>query len=130
LLSAAGLVLLMVVVNLANLLLARASARRRELATSIAISAGMGRIIRQMLTESLVLAIAGGALGIALARWALTAIVAKAPLNLPGLRSVHLDSTALAYAALISIGSGMLFTILPARRMARTDAQAALDVCL
>jgi putative ABC transport system permease protein len=126
LLAAAGLVLLMVVVNLANLLLARASARRRELAIRAAIGAGVGRIVRQMLTESLLLAVAAGALGVLLARWALAAILVKAPLELPGLKDVRLDSTVLAFAALAAVASGLLFGILPAWRMARTDPQAAL----
>jgi putative ABC transport system permease protein len=126
LLAAAGLVLLMVVVNLANLLLARASAQRRELAIRAAIGAGMGRIVRQLLTESLLLAAAGGALGALLANWALAGILVKAPLDLPGLKNVRLDSAALAFAALAAVGSGLLFAILPAWRMARTDPQAAL----
>jgi putative ABC transport system permease protein len=126
LLAAAGLVLLMVVVNLANLLLARASARRRELAIRAAIGAGMGRIVRQMLTESLLLAASGGALGILLAHWALAAILVKAPLDLPGLKVVRPDLTVMAFALLATLASGLLFAILPAWRMARTDPQAAL----
>ena len=126
LLAAAGLVLLMVVVNLANLLLARASARRRELAIRAAIGAGVGRIVRQMLTESLLLAVAGGALGVLVAQWALAAILVKAPLELPGLKDVRLDVAVLAFAALAAVASGLLFGILPAWRMARTDPQAAL----
>jgi putative ABC transport system permease protein len=126
LLAAAGLVLLMVVVNLANLLLARASARRRELAIRAAIGAGVARIVRQMLTESLLLAATGGALGVLLAQWALAAILVKAPLELPGLADVRLDSTVLAFAALAAILSGLLFGVVPAWRMARTDPQASL----
>ncbi len=126
LLAAAGLVLLMVVVNLANLLLARASARRRELAIRAAIGAGAGRIVRQMLTESLLLAAAGGALGVLLAQWALAAILVRAPLDLPGLKDTPLDATVLAFAALAAILSGLLFGILPAWRMARTDQREAL----
>ena len=126
LLAASGLVLLMVVVNLANLLLARASARRRELAIRTAIGANMSRIVRQTLTESMLLAVTGGVLGALLAKWALQAILLKAPLNLPGVKDIHLDTTALAFAAAIAIASGLLFAILPAWRMARTDPQAAL----
>jgi putative ABC transport system permease protein len=126
LLAATGAVLLIVVVNLANLLLARAAGRAKELAVRAAIGAGMGRLVRQMLTESLILALAGGTLGALAAQWALTAAVLKAPLEIPGLHDVHMDVTALAFVALVSIASGLLFGILPAWRTARTDPQAAL----
>jgi predicted permease len=72
------------------------------------------------------LAVIGGVLGAVLAKWALRAILVKAPLNLPGLRDIHLDTTALLFAAGVAIASGLLFAILPAWRMARTDPQAAL----
>jgi putative ABC transport system permease protein len=126
LLAAAGAVLLIVVVNLANLLLARAAGRSKELAIRAAIGAGMGRLVRQMLTESLLLAAAGGVLGALAAQWALTAIVLKAPLDLPGLSDIHMDFTALAFVALVSVASGVLFGIRPAWRTARTDPQGAL----
>jgi putative ABC transport system permease protein len=126
LLAATGAVLLIVVVNLANLLLARAAGRAKELAVRAAIGAGMGRLVRQMLTESLILAIAGGVLGAFAAQWALAAIVAKAPLDIPGLQYIHMDYTALAFVALVSIASGVLFGVLPAWRTAHADPQAAL----
>jgi len=126
LLAATGAVLLIVVVNLANLLLARSAGRAKELAVRAAIGAGMGRLIRQMLTESLILAIAGGALGALTAQWALQAIILKAPLDIPGLQDVHMDFPALAFVALVSIASGVLFGVLPAWRTARADPQAAL----
>jgi len=126
LLAAAGAVLLIVVVNLANLLLARATGRRRELAIRTALGAGPGRLVRQMLTESLLLAFAGGALGALTARWALTAMILKAPLDIPGLRDVRMDLSAFSFVALVSIASGVFFGVLPAWRMARTDPQGAL----
>ena len=126
LLAAAGAVLLIVVVNLANLLLARAAGRRRELAIRAAIGAGMGRLVRQMLTESLLLAAAGGALGALAAQWALAAIILKAPLDIPGLQDVHMDFTALAFVVLVTVASGALFGALPAWRTARADPQGAL----
>ena len=126
LLAATGAVLLIVVVNLANLLLARAAGRSKELAVRAAIGAGMGRLVRQMLTESLLLAAAGGALGALAARWALAAIVWKAPLDIPGLQYIHMDVTALAFVTLVSIASGVLFGLLPAWRTAHADPQAAL----
>ena len=127
LLAATGAVLLIVVVNLANLLLARAAGRSKELAVRAAIGAGLGRLVRQMLTESLILATAGGALGALAAEWGLKAIVLKAPLGIPGLQYVHMDFTAFAFLALVSIASGVLFGILPAWRTAHADPQAALS---
>jgi len=126
LLAAAGAVMAIVIVNLANLLLARASGRRRELAIRAAIGAGMTRLVRQMLTESLLLAAAGGLLGALAAQWALAAIVWKAPLDMPRLHELHVDFTALSFAALLSMASGVLFGILPAWGLARTDPQPAL----
>jgi putative ABC transport system permease protein len=126
LLAATGAVLLIVVVNLANLLLARAAGRSKELAVRAALGAGMGRLVRQMLTESLILAAVGGALGWLAAQWALSAIVLKAPLDIPGLQYIHMDFTALAFVALVSVGSGVLFGVLPAWRTAHADPQAAL----
>jgi putative ABC transport system permease protein len=126
LLAATGAVLLIVVVNLANLLLARSAGRAKELAVRAALGAGMGRLVRQMLTESLLLAMAGGALGALAAEWALKAIILKAPLDIPGLQYVRLDFAALAFVALVSVGSGVLFGVLPAWRTARADPQAAL----
>ena len=126
LLAATGAVLLIVVVNLANLLLARAAGRAKELAVRAAIGAGMGRLVRQMLTESLILAIAGGAMGALAARWALAAIISKAPLDIPGLQYIHMDYSALAFVALVSVASGVLFGVLPAWRTAHADPQTAL----
>lgn len=126
LMAAAGSVLLIVVVNLANLLLARAAGRHKELAIRAAIGAGMARLVRQMLTESLLLAAAGGLLGALTARWALKAIILKAPRNIPGLSDVHMDFTALAFVAAVSISSGLLFGLLPAWRTAGADPQGAL----
>jgi putative ABC transport system permease protein len=126
LLAATGAVLLIVVVNLANLLLARAAGRAKELAVRAAIGAGMGRLVRQMLTESLILALAGGALGALAAQWALDAAILKAPLEIPVLQYVHMDLTALAFVALVSLASGVLFGVLPAWRTAHADPQLAL----
>jgi len=126
LLAAVGAVLLIVCVNIANLMLARAVARTRELAIRTALGAGIRRLLRQTMTESLLVAIAGGALGAALARWALATTVLRAPVDLPRLRDVRMDVHALAFAAAVTIASGVLFGLLPAWRMARTDPQVAL----
>ncbi|MBZ5603114.1 MAG: ABC transporter permease [Acidobacteriia bacterium] len=120
-LGAVGAVLLIVCVNIANLLLSRSAGRRREFAVRAAIGASASRLIRQMLTESLALAILGGALGIGLAYGLLNVIVAKAPIDLPGAANVHIDARALAVAILLSIGSAALFGLIPAWRIARTD---------
>lgn len=126
LLAASGAVLLIVVANLANLLLARPGTRRRELAIRTAIGAPAARLIRQMLIESVLLAIAGGALGAIVAAWALSAVMLKAPLDIPGLGHVHMDFSAFGFAAMVSIASGILFGVLPAWRLARTDPSEAL----
>jgi putative ABC transport system permease protein len=126
LLAASGAVLLIVVVNLANLLLARAAGRRRELAIRAALGAGIARLVRQMLTESLLLATAGGALGALGAQWALAAILLRAPIGIPGVQDVQMDGFALAFAILVSVGSGLLFGALPAWRMVRADPQMGL----
>jgi putative ABC transport system permease protein len=90
------------------------------------MGAGAGRLLRQMLTESLMLAGAGGVLGALAANWALTAIIWKAPLDWPRLQDLHMDFVALSFAALLSMASGVLFGVLPAWGLARTDPQAAL----
>jgi len=126
LLAAVGAVLLIVCVNVANLLLARAAARRRELAIRAAIGAGLSRLVRQMLTESLLLSAIGGALGVVFARWALAAIVHSAPVDIPRLQQAGMDSGVLAFALALAVGSGLFFGILPAWRIARSDSQDAL----
>ena len=126
LLAAVGAVLLIVCVNVANLLLARAAARRRELAIRAAIGAGLGRLVRQMLTESLLLAGIGGALGVVFARWALAAIVLSAPVEIPRLEQARMDPRVLAFALALAVSSGLFFGILPAWRIARSGSQDAL----
>ena len=126
-LSAAGLVLLIGCVNIANLLLARATSRRRELAIRAALGAGAGRLLGQVLTESLLLAGIGGVLGTAMAYAALRLILAGAPVDLPRLDEVHLDVRVLLFTAAISILAGLLFGLLPAWRSARIDPQEAMQ---
>jgi putative ABC transport system permease protein len=126
LLAAVGVVLIVVCVNIANLLLARAAGRRREMAIRTAIGARTGRLIRQTLTESLVLAVAGGAAGILLADLAVRLLVLRAPVELPRLSDLRIDGTVALFAVLLTLASGAFFGILPAWRMARTDPQSAL----
>jgi len=125
-LCAVGAVLLIGSVNIANLLLARAIARKRELAIRSAMGASMWRLVRQTLVESLLLAGIGGVAGVILAQGALRLILTRAPVDLPRLDEVHLDLRVLAFTAAISILAGLLFGILPAWRLSRTDPQDAM----
>jgi putative ABC transport system permease protein len=126
LLGAVGCVLLIACANLANLLLARATARHREISIRAALGAGRGRLIRQLLTESVVLAIFGGAAGVLLARWGLDALLALAPTNLPRITEIHLDPGVLLFSLALSIITGLLFGIAPAWLAARADVNEAL----
>ncbi len=114
LLAAVAVVLLIACGNVANLLLARLATRSRELAIRAAIGAGRGRIVRQVLTESLVLAGLGGAAGLLVARWALPALVSLAPAGVPRLDSAALDPTVLAAASAVVLLSTLIVGALPA----------------
>jgi putative ABC transport system permease protein len=126
LLASIGTVLLIICVNLGNLMLARATGRSREMAIRAALGAGSWRMIRQVLTESLVIAFAGGAFGLMLAYAAMRALVASAPVDLPRLDEVHLDFRALLFAFAVSLVAGLLFGLIPAWRAARSEPQDAL----
>ncbi len=126
LLAAVGFVLLIVCVNVANLLLARGAARAHELAIRGALGAGRARLIRQLIVESFALAMAGGVAGSALAWWTLRVLKFFVPLNIPRIETVNMDSHVLAFAALVSIFSALLFGIVPAFAAARIDVNEAL----
>jgi predicted permease len=126
LLSAVGAVLLIVCVNIANLMLARATGRRREFAIRAAVGASTRRLLRQMLTESLVVAAIGGALGIALAYGALDLILTNAPLDIARLNEVRIDGRVLAVACGLTLLSALLFGLLPAWRSSRVDPQEGM----
>ncbi len=126
LLGAAGLVLLVACTNLASTLLARGTARHRELAVRASLGAGRGRIARQLLTESLLLSALGGAAGVGVAFAVVHAIRRASPTFLPRLSEVGIDAGVLGYTALIAVVTALLFGLLPARRLARTEAGQAL----
>jgi predicted permease len=124
--GAVAAVLLVLCVNLANLWFARAAGRGQELAVRVALGASRGTLMRQMLTESLVLSTAGGVLGCVIAYAGLNLLLRFAPLDLPRLAEVRVDGVALAFAVGISVVSGVLFGVVPAWKMARNDPQEAL----
>ena len=126
LLGAVGAVLLIVCVNLGNLMLARALGRTRETAVRIALGASRSRVVRALLLECLVLAFAGGLLGIALAETLVRLLVSIAPVNLPRLSEVHVDSRVLLFALAAAIISGLFFGLFPAWRLTRVDPQDAM----
>lgn len=126
LLAAVGAVLLIVCVNLANLLLACVPRRMREAAIRTALGASRARLATQMLTESLLLGIFGGGLGIGLGFFGVRAIVSAAPPGIPRLAEVSMDGPVLLFAIVISVVTAVLFGMLPAWRVAQSDPQDAL----
>ncbi len=126
-LLASGLfVLLIASVNVANLLLARATVRRKEIAIRAAVGAGRARVIRQLLAESVLLSLAGGSAGLVLARWAIAALVRISPHAIPRLSETTIDARVLAFTLTVSIVTGILFGAGPAISLWRTDLQEAL----
>ncbi len=126
LLLAVGAVLLIACANVANLLLARSEGRQKELALRLALGAGRHRIVRQLLTESMLLALVGGVAGVALAYGLTQALVALDPLKIPRVQDIALDGRVLAFTAAVSLATGLLFGIAPALQSARTDLQSVL----
>ncbi|HYS11140.1 MAG TPA: ABC transporter permease [Myxococcales bacterium] len=124
--GAVVLVLLMACANVGNLMLARGTARERELAVRAALGAGRGRLVRQMLVESMCLALLGGAAGVAIAVWGVDLLVAAGPANLPRANQVRVDGAVLAFALAASLSSGLLFGLLPALTATETRLQDAL----
>src|SRR3984885_9632713 len=123
---AVGLILLIVCVNLSNLLLARAAARSKEFAMRSALGAQRGRLVRQLLTESLVLSAAGAVLGLGLAYASTSYLAHQGSIALPLLSSVRVDGMVLAWTLLIAIGAAVLFGLAPGLRISRSDLQEGL----
>ena len=126
LLGAVGFVLLMACVNVASLLLARSTVREREVGLRLALGATSGRLVRQMITESVLLSLIGGAVGVAGAVFGSRALVAMAAGQLPRTSEVGVDGTVLLFAVIASIVTGVLFGLAPALRARSTDLQASL----
>lgn len=121
--GAVGFVLLIACANVANLLLASAATRQKEMAIRTALGASRLRVIRQLLTESLVLAFAGGAIGFLLALWGVALMTKLLPGDFPRLGEINLDLRVLAFTLLASVLTGILFGLAPALQISRTDVQ-------
>lgn len=126
LLGAVGFLLLIACVNIANLLLAQASTRQQEIAVRTALGASRGRLVRQLVNEAVVLALAGGALGLVLAARGTDLLVAMSAGTLPRGQEVGLDSTVLVYTLLLSLVTGLLFGVMPARESLKADLSSSV----
>jgi putative ABC transport system permease protein len=126
LLGAVGFVLLIACVNVANLLLARSTARQREFSVRTALGAGQIRILRQLLTESVLLSALGGGFGLILAKWGTAAALVTVPETVPRAEEIGLHLPVLLFTILVSVLTGIMFGLLPAIRMSRTDISGRL----
>jgi putative ABC transport system permease protein len=124
--GAVTLVLVIACANIANLLLARATAREKEIGIRVALGAERGRVVRQLVCESLILALAGGALGVVLSLWGADLLVAISPPGTPRLDEIGVDWRVLTFALALSCGAGALFGLAPAWHAARVDASAII----
>ena len=126
LLGAVAFMLMIACANVANLLMARAVTRRKEIAIRAALGAGRGRLARQLMTESILLSALGGGLGLLLAWWGVEALIALAPDDLPRVREIAIDKWVLAFSTGASLLTGIIFGLAPALMVSRVDFQEAL----
>ena len=125
--AAVAAVLLVACANLANLMLTRAAARRRDLAVQLAIGAPRASVVRQVVVESLLVSLSGGVLGALIAQWGLAALVAIAPAGLPRVNEIRIDVTVLLFSLALSVLTGVLFGVIPAITSSRVDVRDVLQ---
>lgn len=124
--GAVGLVLLIASANVANLQLARGLSRRHEMATRVALGASRARLVRHLLAESLMLGITGAAMGVVLASWCMSLLVALSPTDIPRINTANLDGHVLAFAFLLAVFTSVLFGLVPAHHASTPNLQTAL----
>jgi predicted lysophospholipase L1 biosynthesis ABC-type transport system permease subunit len=127
LLGAVAFVLLIACANVANLLLCRSAARRKEIAVRAAIGAGRARIVRQLLTESVCLSLVGGAIGLLLGAWGVHTILAFSPASIPRLQETRLDGHVFLFSLFVSLAAGLIFGLAPAWQTSKVDLAEALN---